>query len=210
LNDPYSGTTIPFTRGENTSAEIQIDHLVALSDAWQKGAQEWSPEKRRDFANDPTNLQATMGSLNQQKGDGDAATWLPPNKSYRCTYVARIVSVKAMYGLWVTQAEHDAIAGLLTGCTDAGPAASNSAAPEPDPSPNSNSSAPEPSAAGSPLPPPPPALPPPAGSLVPDSASAYYPNCKAAKAAGAAPLHIGEPGYRSGLDGDGDGVACER
>ena len=110
LNRPYTGTTIAFQRGEGTSSEVQIDHLVALSDAWQKGAQQWDADKRRNFANDPINLQATKGSINQQKGDGDAATWLPPNKSYRCTYVARIVDVKAAYGLWVTQAEHDEIA----------------------------------------------------------------------------------------------------
>ena len=40
--------------------------------------------------------------------------------------------------------------------------------------------------------------------------SAYYPNCKAARAAGAAPLYRGQPGYRPGLDRDNDGVACER
>lgn len=116
LHDPYSGATVAFRRGPGTSAEVQIDHLVALSDAWQKGAQQWDVLKRRDFANDPINLQATVGAINQQKGDGDAATWLPPNRTYRCTYVSRIVDVKAAYGLWVTQAEHDAIAGILQSC----------------------------------------------------------------------------------------------
>ena len=114
LNDPYTGITVEFVRGPN-SAEVQIDHVVALSDAWQKGAQQLD-EARRDFANDPVNLQATIGWVNQQKGDGDAATWLPPNIFYRCAFVTRIVDVKASYGLWVTQAEHDAIAGVLSGC----------------------------------------------------------------------------------------------
>lgn len=81
-----------------------------------EGAQQWDADKRRNFANDPANLQATTGAINEQKGDGDAATWLPPNKSYRCTYVSRIVDVKATYGLWVTQAEHDAIARILSNC----------------------------------------------------------------------------------------------
>ena len=98
---------------------MQIDHVVALSDAWQKGAQQWDAATLRNFANDPINLQATTGSINQQKGDGDAATWLPPNKSYRCTYVSRIVDVKSAYGLWVTQAEHDAIARILSDCDTA-------------------------------------------------------------------------------------------
>jgi hypothetical protein len=115
LNDPYTGITVEFVRGPN-SAEVQIDHVVALSDAWQKGAQQLDEARRRDFANDPVNLQATIGWVNQQKGDGDAATWLPPNIFYRCAFVTRIVDVKASYGLWVTQAEHDAIAGVLSGC----------------------------------------------------------------------------------------------
>ncbi|WP_407663450.1 HNH endonuclease family protein [Mycolicibacter senuensis] len=115
LHDPYTGTAIPFQRGRGTSRAVQIDHVVALSDAWQKGAQQLDEPTRRNFANDPLNLQATSGPINYQKGDGDAATWLPPNKSYRCEYVSRIVEVKSGYGLWVTQAEHDAIARILTG-----------------------------------------------------------------------------------------------
>ncbi len=116
LDDPYTGKIIDFRRGSGTSSKVQIDHIVPLSDAWQKGAQQWDAAKRRDFANDPRNLQAVDGHANQSKGDGDAATWLPPNKSYRCTYASRIVTVKALYGLWVTQAEHDALARLLSAC----------------------------------------------------------------------------------------------
>jgi hypothetical protein len=116
LPDPYSAESIPFVRGPGTSTAVQIDHVVALSDAWQKGAQQWPREQRLAFANDPLNLLAVKGSLNQQKGDGDAATWLPPNKPYRCAYVARIVAVKQAYGLWVTAAERDAIARVLATC----------------------------------------------------------------------------------------------
>ncbi|HAT1409127.1 HNH endonuclease family protein [Corynebacterium striatum] len=116
LHDPYSGTDISFQRGQGTSELVQIDHIVPLADAWQKGAQEWSPEKRRDFANDPRNLLAVDGPLNQQKSAGDAATWLPPSKEYRCTYAQKIIEVKATYGLWVTQAEYDALATQLATC----------------------------------------------------------------------------------------------
>ncbi|MBT2899333.1 HNH endonuclease [Streptomyces sp. McG3] len=113
--DPYTGTRITFIRGHS---KIDIDHLVALSDAWQKGAQQWSDSKRRAFANDPLNLVAADSSANRRKGDGDTATWLPPNKSYRCDYVAGQVSVKTKYRLWVTQAEKDAMAKVLAACPD--------------------------------------------------------------------------------------------
>lgn len=116
LVDPYTAQTISFVRGSNTSAAVQIDHVVALSDAWQKGAQQLSAEQRTAFANDPLNLQSTDGPTNVQKSDGDAATWLPPNKTFRCDYVARQISVKATYNLWVTQAEHDAMAKVLGDC----------------------------------------------------------------------------------------------
>jgi hypothetical protein len=116
LHDPYTGTTIAFVRGQDTSTAVQIDHVVALSDAWQKGAQQLSPEQRRDLANDPRNLQAVDGPTNSKKSDSDAASWLPPNKSYRCTYVSRQVDVKALYRLWVTQAEKDAMRQVLHTC----------------------------------------------------------------------------------------------
>jgi uncharacterized protein DUF1524 len=116
LADPYSGETVPFQRGEDTSADVQIDHVVALSDAWQKGAQQLDPDVRERFANDPLNLMATDGSVNQAKSDSDAATWLPPARDFRCAYVARQVAVKAKYQLWVTAAERDAIARVLSDC----------------------------------------------------------------------------------------------
>lgn len=116
LYDPYTGTATTFVRGATTSALVQIDHVVALADAWQKGAQQWSSAKRRDFANDPRNLQAVHGWVNQQKRAGDAATWLPPNRKYRCTYVARQIDVKHRYSLWVTPAEKSAMARVLGAC----------------------------------------------------------------------------------------------
>ncbi|MFI9504314.1 HNH endonuclease family protein [Nocardia sp. NPDC052566] len=116
LHDAYTGKTIKFVRGPKTSDDVQIDHVIALSDAWQKGAQQLSEEKRRDLANDPLNLQAVDGPTNQGKSDSDAATWLPPNKGYRCAYVTRQIQVKAAYQLWVTQGEKDAMTRELTSC----------------------------------------------------------------------------------------------
>ncbi len=199
LADPYTATLVNFLRGSSTSAAVQIDHVVALSDAWQKGAQQLTAAQRLSFANDPLNLLAVDGPANQQKSDGDAATWLPPNKSYRCDYVARQISVKASYGLWVTRAEHDAMARVLGDCPDtAAPASQLAPAPPAQPQP-------APPAAQAPAAPAP-AVPAPAA---PAPAAVYYANCTAARAAGAAPLRAGQPGYREQMDGDSDGVACE-
>lgn len=116
LHDPFTGATIPFQRGSATSSAVQIDHIVAMSDAWQKGAQGLDEDARRAFANDPLNLLAVDGPSNQRKGDGDAATWLPPNSAFRCQYVARQIAVKHRYGLWVTPAERDALDRWLGTC----------------------------------------------------------------------------------------------
>lgn len=116
LDDPYTGRSIVFSRGADTSDDIQIDHVVALSDAWQKGAQQLSYEQRATFANDPLELIAVDGAANQQKGDADAATWLPSNKAFRCQYVARQIAVKLKYNLWVTAAEKEAILEVLQTC----------------------------------------------------------------------------------------------
>lgn len=118
LDDPFTGDTINFKRGEETSPLVQIDHLVALSDAWQKGAQQLTFDERVAFANDPLNLLAVDGPTNFAKGNADAATWLPPNREFRCAYVARQISVKAAYGLWVTDAERAAMERVLTDCPD--------------------------------------------------------------------------------------------
>lgn len=116
LYGPYTGKRIDFVRGQGTSTAVQIDHVVALSDAWQKGAQQLSTDQRRELANDPLNLMAVDGRTNQQKGAGDTATWLPPNTDFRCSYVARQVLVKERYALWVTQAEREAMERILSSC----------------------------------------------------------------------------------------------
>jgi hypothetical protein len=113
LLDPFSGKIISFSSAKSM---IDIDHVVALSNAWQTGAAYFDKTKRQQIANDPLNLLAVDFSLNRQKGDGDAATWLPPLKIYRCDYVARQIAVKAKYGLWVTQPEKGAIIKLLEKC----------------------------------------------------------------------------------------------
>jgi hypothetical protein len=113
LLDPFSGKVIIFSP---TKVVIDIDHVVSLSNAWQTGAAYFDKNTRLLIANDPLNLLAVDAKLNRQKGDGDAATWLPPNKSFRCEYVARQVAVKSKYGLWVTKPEKVAIDKILSTC----------------------------------------------------------------------------------------------
>ena len=115
-DEPYTGEHKVFREREEISDGVQIDHIVALSDAWQKGAQYLNAEMRREIATDPLNLIAVDAAANQQKSDGDAATWLPANKAFRCQYVARQIAVKYKYGLWVTEAEKEAMARVLTAC----------------------------------------------------------------------------------------------
>jgi hypothetical protein len=119
LHDLYTGRTIPFVRGKTTSSAVQIDHVVSLSDAWQTGAQQLDAATRERLATDLDNLQAVDGPTNEAKGDGDAATWLPPNRAAWCRYAARQVTIKARYRLWVTPAERDALAGVLGNCPTA-------------------------------------------------------------------------------------------
>jgi hypothetical protein len=114
LIDSYSDETIQFT--PEKSSDVQIDHVIALSDAWQKGAQLLTKDVRKQLANDPLELIAVSGKQNQAKSDGDAETWLPKKKSFRCPYVARQIAVKVKYSLWVTQAEKDAMNRVLVTC----------------------------------------------------------------------------------------------
>ena len=116
LHDPYTGQTIAFTRGPDTSDAVQIDHLVSLSDAWYKGAREWDDQRRRDFANDPRNLLAVGAQANFDKAFRDATAWLPPNEAFRCEFVARQIDVKAAYGLWVSRNEKRAMEDVLARC----------------------------------------------------------------------------------------------
>ncbi|MDO5747595.1 MAG: HNH endonuclease family protein [Actinomycetaceae bacterium] len=115
LLDPYTGKYIHFEKGPR-SPEVQIDHVVALGNAWRTGAAQWNDQQRLEFANDPLNLLAVDGPANQEKEASSAEQWLPPNKGYRCAYVARQVAVKTKWNLWVTQAEKDAMADIALTC----------------------------------------------------------------------------------------------
>lgn len=118
LDDPYTGKIVNFVRGQNSSSAVQIDHVVALSNAWTTGANQFDEKKRHELSQDPLNLLAVEGSANQEKSDQDAASWLPINKSFQCQYVARQISVKYKYRLWVTTEEKAMMRQVLSRCPD--------------------------------------------------------------------------------------------
>jgi hypothetical protein len=193
LHDPYLGRDVPFERGAGD--QVDIDHVVPLGNAWVTGAARQDIHVRAALANDPLNLLAVDLHTNREKGDGDAATWLPPYRPFRCAYVARQIAVKQKYGLWVTVPERAAMQRILAGCPDQALPADPTHAPT-----RVDQNITDPAAA-------------PSSSTGPrglvGGTSVYYENCDAVRAAGAAPIHAGDPGYSRKLDRDGDGVGCE-
>jgi hypothetical protein len=99
LRDPYTNAVVPFLRGEKTGAAVQIDHLVPLALAWDLGARHWTDELRVRFANDPANLLAVAGDANQNKGDNEPASWMPPNTAFHCQYAVQFIEVLRGYAL---------------------------------------------------------------------------------------------------------------
>lgn len=201
LDDPYTRKRIAFRRGNDTSLAVQIDHVVALADAWRTGAQRLTQQERVELAGDPTNLFAVDGPINDLKGDGDAATWLPPNRSFRCTYVAHQIAVKQAYSLWVTPAEHDAMARVLARCpsTEVPVSTTRASVETTSPSPAASAQAETPPVKDD-------ATAAPSGAL-----DARYRYCTDVKRAGAHTPYVRgkDPEYEWYRDADGDGVVCE-
>ena len=228
--DPYTATTIDFVRGPATSSDVQIDHVVSLGNAWVTGARRLTQDQRVELANDPLNLLAVDGPTNQAKSDKAADAWLPPNVDFRCEFVAIQIAVKAKYDLWVTAPEKTAMSEVLADCAgqelptaavladiaatapveEVPEPAPVQEAPEPEPVPAAPEPvAPEPAPVASAPVAPAPVAPAPEPEPVPAAPAVGFANCTEARAAGAAPLHVGSPGYAPKLDRDGDGVACE-
>lgn len=201
--DPYTGDRIDYRYGHGHL--IDVDHVVAMGNSWATGASRWGIKKRAAFANDPLNLLPAGAWANRQKGDSDAASWLPPNRGFRCAYVARQVAVKQKYGLWVTAPEKAAIGRVLASCPG------QPITPDPwkaptrvdhnitDPGAPGERSKPKPKGPRTKGP----------RTLIGGGQNVHYENCTAARDAGAAPVRRGDPGYGRHLDRDGDGVGCE-
>ncbi|MGX5214926.1 HNH endonuclease family protein [Streptomyces violaceus] len=105
LHDPYTGKVIEWTKSRAT--KVQIDHVMPLSYDWQMGASRWTKDKRESIANDPLNLVPVDGPTNSSKGDSGPASWLPPNKTIRCSYSVRFAQVSLKYDLPVTASDKE-------------------------------------------------------------------------------------------------------
>ena len=131
LTDPYTGRTIQFRRGRNTSSAVQIDHVVALLDAGESGARDWDQTKRVQYANSTDVLLASDGPANMAKGSGLDANgtalyrsqnsgapdvWMPDNKAYRCDYMAKRATIKSKWGLTMTPREKQQTVSVLSQC----------------------------------------------------------------------------------------------
>jgi hypothetical protein len=186
----YDGVTL------SEASDVEVDHVVALKEAWDSGAWAWSPEQRQAFANDLSDsrtLRAVSSAANQAKSANDPVNWMPPQQDYWCTYLGDWVAIKVRWGLSMDQSEFGRIRNIVRErCpewriepVDQLPdffAATLSVQPL----------APLPLVGSG------------AGSV-----GVYFDDCDDARAAGAAPVRRGDPGYRSGLDRDDDGVGCE-
>lgn len=136
LTDPYTGRTIQFRRGRNTSSAVQIDHVVALLDAWESGARDWDQTKRVQYANSTDVLLASDGPANMAKGSGldvngtalyrsqnsgAPDVWMPDNKAYRCDYMAKRATIKSKWGLTMTPREKQQTVSVLSQCLTSSP-----------------------------------------------------------------------------------------
>jgi hypothetical protein len=193
---PYDGVA------SNNPSDFDVDHLVPLENAFRSGGWAWSTERRRAFANNPAELVVASASSNRSKGSDPPNEWRPANQDSWCAYAEGWVQVKSSWGLSVTTPERDALGQMLDTCGIAGPVWPLGSTAFTSPT----GAAPSGSATGGESAPPA-VLPAPGAPST--GADAYYANCTAARAAGAAPIHVGQPGYRTALDGDKDGVACE-
>ncbi len=178
----YDGQTV------TSAGALDIDHMVPLAEAWGSGAKKWNSATRTAFANDTGydgSLIAVTASTNRSKSDRDPAEWLPPDTSYRCTYAKTWVATKWRWNLTVDTTEKRALTRILK--TDCGSKLLILPARAKVKTDGGTSSSSKPS----------------------KPSSAYYKNCDAARAAGAAPVYAGQAGYGRHLDRDGDGVGCE-
>ncbi len=181
--DEYTGTTT------TNPSKFDIDHFVPLENAHISGGWGWTTEQKKAYANDlihPEHLIAVLASANRSKSSHSPDEWKPSRKEYWCEYAVSWISVKNRWSLTVTVRERDALGSMLDTCPVEGPP--QTAMPELD-----TGTWAHPALTQTPQP----------------SGDVYYATCAAAKAAGAARLRRGQPGYRAALDRDNDGIACE-
>ena len=99
------------------ASDVDIDHVVPLAEAWRSGAWSWSSARRSSYANDlgvAFTLRAVTDNVNQSKSDADPSNWMPPLRTFWCTYLGDWVAIKARWQLSMDQSEWGRIKNLLT------------------------------------------------------------------------------------------------
>jgi hypothetical protein len=113
---PWDGVT------QTSPGELEIDHVVALKEAWDSGAWQWGPARLQAYGNDlddARSLRAVTVAVNRDKGDNDPSNWLPPDPDAVCAYLADWVAIKARWGLSTDPSEAGRIRNVLTArCPD--------------------------------------------------------------------------------------------
>jgi hypothetical protein len=180
-------------------SELHVDHVVALAEAWDSGADAWTADRRDDFADSLINLLAVSAPSNLRKSDKDAAEWFPSRSEANCLWASTVVRVKSHWKLAVDKAEHEALANLLRTCGDFVPPTTTTAPPPPPTT----------------IAPPPPRPPssnctPGYDPCIPDEGTDV--DCEGGGADG--PRYVEGPVYVTGsdpydLDRDGNGVGCQ-
>ena len=117
LSDPYSGAVVQFTSGPETSWDVQIDHVVPLAWAWRHGADDWTTQRRTEFANDPQNLLATTAEVNMSKSDSGPSEWLPNSAAEKCDYASTYIDVLTAWDLAINGDDRTRLRQILTRCT---------------------------------------------------------------------------------------------
>lgn len=115
--EPYTGKHVHYMATPDSHvSQLDGEHINSLHNVYATGGSELSQRERVDIANDPMNLVMADHVENVRKGDKSISEYIPPNPNVTCGYTEHYIAVTVKYGLWWTQADHDAATQYLNSC----------------------------------------------------------------------------------------------